>query len=108
MMWVNFIVLTREFLVTSVRLMAAGGGKVVAANIYGKIKTVSQMVSIIMALSFEYLIWLDGRLDVNMLTGLPENIMRAVYNAAIWFSALMAVISGIVYAVQNRDFIKSK
>ena len=40
------IVLFREFAVSGIRLVAASGGKVVAANIWGKIKTVSQMVGI--------------------------------------------------------------
>ncbi len=108
MMWVNFIVLTREFLVTSVRLMAAGGGKVVAANIYGKIKTVSQIVAVIAALAFEYFIWLDGKLALNLLTGVPTVALRVVYNIAIWFSTVMTVISGVVYVYQNREFIKTK
>lgn len=107
MMWVNFIVLTREFLVTSVRLMAASSGKVVAANIYGKIKTVSQMSAIIAALFFEYLIGLDADLGLGLLAGLPAAVMRAVYAAAIWFSAVMAVVSGLVYAWQNRQFLKN-
>lgn len=107
MMWVNFIVLTREFLVTSVRLMAASSGKVVAANIYGKIKTVSQMVAIIAAIFFEYLIWLDGYVGLDLLVGIPTTAMRVVYGVAIWFSAVMAVVSGVVYAWQNREFIKN-
>ena len=41
------IVLFREFSVTSIRLISASKGKVVAANIFGKIKTVSQMIAII-------------------------------------------------------------
>ena len=40
------IVLFREFAVSGIRLVAASSGKVVAANIWGKIKTVSQMVGI--------------------------------------------------------------
>ena len=108
MMWINFIVLTREFLVTSVRLMAAGGGKVVAANIYGKMKTVTQMASIILALLFEYLIWLDGSLELGLLAGAPTHVLRVIYCAVMWFSTVMAVISGIVYAVQNREFVNSR
>lgn len=41
------IVLFREFTVTSIRLIAASKGKVVAANMWGKVKTVSQMIAII-------------------------------------------------------------
>ena len=41
------IVLFREFVVTSIRLSAASSGKVVAANMWGKVKTVTQMIAII-------------------------------------------------------------
>ena len=44
------IVLFREFTVTSIRLIAASKGKVIAANIWGKVKTVTQMVAIICVL----------------------------------------------------------
>lgn len=50
------IVLFREFSVTSIRLVAASKGKVVAANIFGKIKTVTQLVAIIAALLMQFLI----------------------------------------------------
>lgn len=107
MMWVNFIVLTREFLVTSVRYMAANSGKVVAANIYGKVKTVSQMVAIIAALTFEYAISLDASLGWGLLNGLPADILRIIYCIAIWFSTVMTVVSGAVYLYENREFIKN-
>ena len=45
--WVVVVILFREFLVTSMRMIAADKGKVIAANIWGKIKTVTQMIAII-------------------------------------------------------------
>ena len=51
-----FIVLFREFMVSSLRLVTANAGLVVAANIWGKLKTVSQMVGLIAALFFYTLI----------------------------------------------------
>ena len=51
MVAIVFIVLFREFMVSSLRLVTvSSGGKVVAANIWGKLKTVSQMVGIVVAL----------------------------------------------------------
>lgn len=48
--WIPAIVLTREFLVSGYRLIAVEkGGKVIAASIWGKIKTVTQMIAIILA-----------------------------------------------------------
>ena len=49
------IILMREFTVTSVRLVAMGSGKVISANIWGKIKTVSQIVAIIIILLTQYI-----------------------------------------------------
>ena len=51
--WITFIVLIREFLITSLRLVSAGKGNVIAANIWGKLKTVSQMVAIIVAMTMD-------------------------------------------------------
>lgn len=104
LMWVNFIVLTREFLVTSVRLLAASSGKVVPANIYGKLKTVSQMTAIITTLVFEYFI----SLNFTFVSDALVNTLRIIYTVLIWISVVFCVISGIIYAVENREFIRSK
>jgi CDP-diacylglycerol--glycerol-3-phosphate 3-phosphatidyltransferase len=102
LMWVNFIVLSREFLVTSVRLLAANNGRVVAANIYGKLKTVSQMTAIITTLAFEYFIGLGFTGDGINFT------LRVIYAVLIWISVVFTVMSGVIYAVQNKEFITQK
>lgn len=100
--WITFIVLVREFFITSLRLISLGSGKVVAANIWGKLKTVSQMVSIIMAMAFEYIITLFS------LTGVLADAMRIVYSIALWISAILAVVSGVIYFLDNKSFINPK
>ncbi|MBQ3969286.1 MAG: CDP-diacylglycerol--glycerol-3-phosphate 3-phosphatidyltransferase, partial [Clostridia bacterium] len=50
------LVLFREFAVTSIRLVAVENGKVVAANMWGKAKTVSQMTAVIVVLLFGFVI----------------------------------------------------
>ena len=99
MVWIVFIVLTREFLVTSLRLIAAGGGKVVAANLWGKAKTVCQMTAIILTMAAEYVIGLD------LLPQAAVGPVRIVYTAVLWISAVLTVGSGITYLVDNRKFI---
>jgi len=102
-MWVCFITLFREFLVSGVRLAAvADGGKVVAANMWGKAKTVSQMASIIVILFVE---WLAGLLPTY--TSLIY-VLRLTGTGLLWISAILTVISGVIYLVQNAEFINYK
>lgn len=97
--WITVIVLIREFSVSSIRMIAAASGKVVAADKWGKIKTVMQMVGIIMALTFEEFIFLFPSL---LLVG---TILRIAYNIVLWFSAVLTVVSGINYLVKNKTFV---
>ena len=97
--WIVFIILVREFIITSLRLIASSQGVVIPANIFGKIKTVMQMVGIIMTLAFEGFIALFPQLTVLC------TLLRALYNVALWLSALMTVISGINYLVNNKTFV---
>ncbi len=96
--WITFIVLIREFLITSLRLISAGKGNVIAANIWGKLKTVSQMVSIVFIIASQYFMTL---FDIS----LANTIIGIITNIVLWASALLTVISGIVYVVQNKQFI---
>ncbi len=97
--WITMIILMREFSVSSIRMVAAASGKVVAADKWGKVKTVMQMVGIIMTLAFEGFIALFPQLTVLC------TLLRALYNVALWLSALMTVISGINYFVNNKTFV---
>ena len=101
MVWIVFIVLLREFLVTSVRLVAAsGGGKVIAANIWGKAKTVSQMVAIIFTITVMAFVELFPAFTV-----LNAGLFIAA-STALWISTVLCTVSGAVYLVQNAEFIK--
>jgi CDP-diacylglycerol--glycerol-3-phosphate 3-phosphatidyltransferase len=102
------IVLFREFAVTSVRLIAAASGKVVAANIWGKVKTVTQMVAIIAILTFQSfldIIKTIGVLSDEIFT-LLSTILYISGESLIWISTFFAILSGIIYIIQNRQFIK--
>lgn len=94
------IVLFREFAVTSVRLVAAAKGTVVSANIWGKAKTVSQMIAIILTILLQAALQLSNN---NALT-LPFNI---VTNIVIWVSVVLTIISGVVYLKDNADLYKN-
>ncbi len=108
------IVLLREFSVTSIRLIAAAKGEVIAANMWGKVKTVTQMVAIIAILVFR------AAYEIILML-LPASVAQdAVFSATlnqclfwagevlIWISTVFAVISGVIYLVQNKHFISEK
>ena len=103
------IVLFREFSVTSIRLIAASSGEVIAANIWGKAKTVSQMIAVIAILVMQFV--LDLANDTNLISAQAESIMNSAFGIAgevlVWISTVFAVISGVIYIVQNFEFIKN-
>ena len=98
-----FIVLFREFMITSLRLVAVQNGTVIAANMWGKAKTVCQMVAIIVTLFIAALV------TVFNLPALVLNIFMIIITLLLWASAVLTVISGVVYMVQNKSaFLSSK
>lgn len=97
--WITFIVLLREFVIASVRLSAAGGGKVVAANMWGKTKTVVQMIAIILTL---FLSFVAETFEIPSALGEAFDIVNSV---ALWISAVLTFVSGITYIIENRKFV---
>ena len=105
---ITFIVLFREFMVSSLRLVTAKAGLVVAANIWGKLKTVSQMVGIIAALFF-FSVTVDfgglvselGFIDMAQLKCICDIIIMVLF----WISTVLCVISGLIYLKECKDYI---
>ena len=94
------IILLREFLVTSIRLVAANSGKVVAANMWGKIKTTSQIIAISVILFFQSL--QQNGLGINL------DLVKIINFIFTWISVLFTILSGAIYAKENLKFIKSR
>lgn len=88
------IITAREFMVSGLRLLAANSGVVVAAGIWGKLKTAFTMVAII-AILFWLCLCFDFSIDF------PEVFRNAVNNiivpVLVWISTILTVISGGVY-----------
>ena len=102
-MWTTFITLFREFVVFGIRLAAVSdGGKVVAANIWGKAKTVSQMVGIIVVIFVQWL-----HIDLG-LSGSVYEILRVFGAFSMWISAILTIISGVIYVIDNAKFVDPK
>lgn len=97
--WITFIVLIREFLITSLRLISSGKGKVIAANIWGKAKTVAQMSTIVYVLASQYFITLVPLPDIAL------SVVGVVTDVLLWACAAMTIISGATYVMQNKEFI---
>jgi len=102
--WIPIIVLAREFMVSGYRLIAVEkGGKVIAASIWGKIKTATQMIAIILA-------FLDinsfGAFIFSSLTG--YNLIINVLSTSLMFvSTVAAIFSGIDYLKGGKDLLKN-
>ena len=97
--WVLILVLAREFAVSSMRMIAAGSGKVVAANYWGKVKTASQMAVLI------FVMLLQEVMELGWLASVNPTILLVVQNVAIWVTVVLTVISGVVYLGQNKKFL---
>lgn len=100
--WALFLILAREFAVTSVRLLAAKDGVVVAASFAGKLKTVMQMVSII------YMLTLLQVIDIPFFAAIPGLTKWGGYFGmlCIWISVIATVVSGIQYVWELRKYFK--
>lgn len=92
--WIVIVIISREFAVTGLRLVLAGGGEVVAANMLGKIKTWTQIVAI-SALLLHNIIF--------ELAGIPFDQL------ALWVAMFFTVWSGWDYFAKNKQvFLSSK
>lgn len=104
--WALFIILAREFAVTSVRLLAAKDGVVVAASFSGKLKTVMQMVSIIYMLAFRQVIRFAVVREALGTTGILWGSRIGLI--FIWISVVATVVSGVQYIWQLRHYFKEE
>lgn len=89
--WMAILIISREFAVTGLRLVAAADGLVIAASRMGKLKTVSQIVAISLLIldNFPFSHW-----------GLP------LADMAIWLAVILTVVSGIEYFLKNRSVLE--
>lgn len=112
--WFCVITLAREFIVSSIRLTAAGNGKVIAANYWGKVKTVMQMISIIVILFLQEILYIVFGF-ISQFTSIFLPYINIAYTAADWvgfvlmfITAVATCISGFIYVKDNAKFIKTK
>ena len=87
--WVVIIIIGREFIISGFRLIAAENGIVIAANYWGKFKTVSQMIMIIL-LMLEF-----------------GGVFAVLTQIFIWLSVALTIISLLTYIMQNRKVLST-
>lgn len=100
--WIPIIIMAREFLVSGYRLIAVEqGGKVVAASIFGKIKTVTQIIAIIIAFidvnSF-------GRCFYGGLTGI-QLVLNILQTVMMVICVIATIISGADYLKDGKKYL---
>lgn len=89
--WVVMIIITRELSITGFRTLAANKGITLAANVWGKIKTICQMTTIILILI----------INANMLIFLDIMVMPLII-----ITVILTLLSGVIYLVQNKAVLK--
>ena len=89
--WFVIIIIAREFIISGFRLIAAENGIVIAANIFGKIKTVTQMFMIII-----------------LVANIPFAPLQIVGEILKWVALVMTILSLVIYIYQNSAVLKEQ
>ena len=101
--WIPIIVLAREFLVSGYRLIAVEkGGQVIAASIWGKLKTVTQMIAIILIMFDRNNFWDCFRGGLNGV----DFAINLVATILLLISVIATIFSGADYMKNGKELFK--
>ncbi len=104
--WVAMIIIAREFAVTGLRSIAAAEGIVIAASKWGKAKTVTQIVAIILALiNLNY-----NHVSLGALKNIihyPHRFLNITTDCAMAIAVIVTLISGLDYFLKNKKILKT-
>ncbi|MCT4594675.1 MAG: CDP-diacylglycerol--glycerol-3-phosphate 3-phosphatidyltransferase [Anaeromicrobium sp.] len=89
--WIVVVIISREYAISILRAVAASEGIVIAASVYGKLKTITQIVAIIAILLDNY---------PFSLIGFPFSTI------ALWIAVILTIVSGVDYIYLNRHILK--
>lgn len=101
--WIVMIVLTREFTVASIRMIAAADGVVIPANFWGKLKTVSQMTFTIVIMLLGEVYTLLATYNPVWYAKMPS--LALISNILLWITAILTVVSGVIYVLDSKKVI---
>lgn len=88
--WIVILIIAREFIISGFRLIAVEKGVVIAANFWGKIKTISQMLMVILMLG-----------SFGGFLSFAAQILK-------WISLVLTLVSLVTYLIQNRQVLQDK
>ncbi|MBQ8893728.1 MAG: CDP-diacylglycerol--glycerol-3-phosphate 3-phosphatidyltransferase [Clostridia bacterium] len=103
---ITVIIIARELMVTSIRLVAASGGKVIAAGWSGKAKTVTQMIATLLLMVEPVLLGgIEYGWNIPLLTGSTPQTTAVVGTVMIYIATLLTVVSGAEYLIKNWKYV---
>ena len=89
--WVVVVIIGREFTISILRAVAAAEGRVIAASLWGKTKTIFQIIAIISIL----------------INNFPFNYSNFPFDTImVWLAVIFTIISGVDYIIINMDILK--
>jgi len=102
------IIVLREFMVTGLRLVASNKGVVMAAEMIGKIKTVTQMIAIIFILFEPLFIIIISKLFSGISDTALNTSVITIGNVLFAICVIMTIISGLDYMIRNKEYLREK
>ena len=87
--WYVLIIISREFIISGFRLVASDKGVVIAASYWGKFKTTSQMIMVVLLI-----------LNIN------HPVFRMLTQIFVWIAMILTLVSLIDYLMKNKDVLK--
>lgn len=99
LVWCVIVMIARDIIVDALRLIAANKNKVIAANIFGKLKTIFQMIAIgvVLANDFPFAFFDQG---------FPAGLR--ISDFLVYIATAISLVSGVIYVVQNKDVLKEE
>ncbi len=86
--WIVIIIISREFIISGFRLIASDNGVVIAASIWGKFKTIAQMI-----------------MSILLIANFDNSVINVLEITFVYLSLVLTVISLIDYLVKNRKVL---
>ena len=106
--FITLVIIAREFIISGVRLIAAEKGNVIAASYWGKFKTVSQMIGIILSIITINFNWFPSVDPSYSAPHISYIIFDLSGNIVMWVACALTIISLIDYLIKNKDIFKGE